>query len=113
MKGFLLMLALLTPVLASAEVWRCTDSAGHVVFQATPCPDGTNTGISTQSEAVIPYAPPSESGKIDGRHEEHRFSPGSSGSPGRFHSSGPAYTGPRGGRFHYSESGGKVYERRE
>jgi len=47
----LLLITLLLPLAASAEVFKCTDANGKVVFQQTTC-----TGASAGAEVELPTA---------------------------------------------------------
>jgi len=55
----LIALALLAAGSAQAQVYKCVDAAGKVVYSQTPCPANTKSGTITRRIDAAPYTPPS------------------------------------------------------
>jgi hypothetical protein len=88
-----------------------------VASKASPEPQGVPVFPATQSTTLGQASAPSSASPAQtvGQAKTAGQSPTASGTPtGQTTASGqPIYEGPRGGHYHYSSSGKKVYERKK
>jgi hypothetical protein len=99
LKKIMFGLLLMFPALASATVIKCVGPSGDVVYSAYARPGYTCDApqIRESSKGVVYSRPPSASSA--------GYSSGNA-----MHA--PRHVGPRGGVYHWSKNGKKVYEKR-
>lgn len=127
-KRILVAVALFISISANAEIFKCIDVVGKIIYQNKPCPEDEGQFIDLNKNIKISVREykknkEKEEARIKMELEEAEkmqkqqaelYSTYTGSTPGytsnsTYSNSKSIHTGPRGGRYYYNSSGNKTY----
>ena len=130
MKKIVIAIVLCFSISANAEIFKCADAEGKIVYQNKPCPNDKgyffdldkNTKISVEEykknkekeEARIKEELEAAKNREEQQAKSSSTYTSSTSSTNSTYSGGRSiHTGPRGGRYYYNSSGNRTYVRKK